>query len=245
MEQQERLELAQGNADTAVVRANWLLQMVDYNNLYQAETIIKNMKDQITDQNFPLYQFPVTTGDIPVYIPPDFLGEVQSLGMIGGGGVPYRLQCTMESGLLKVSWEQNDPEAKEHEIRYEPVEEEDTDPISMVTTAYSKYKHDFPRSLRVPGNICEKRVDDIMPGKKYVFRVRALNAAGWGVWSSPVVGMLTTFPLEVGYTGQIVEIEIPFNGMYAITARGAKAADGDTRKGGRGGIIESKFYLNK
>ena len=218
---------------------------MDYNSLQQAESIIKSMKDQITDQNFPLYQFPVTKGDIPVHISPDFLTEIQSLGVIGGGGVPARLQCEVENGLLRVTWEQTDTEVREHEIRYEPVEEEDSEPSAIVSSIYNEYKQDFPCSINVPGNVCEKRVNNIMPGKKYCFRVRARNTAGWGVWSSPVLGMLSNFPLEIGYTGEMVEIKIPSSGLYAITVRGAKAADGDTRKGGHGGIIEAKFYLNK
>ena len=60
-----------------------------------------------------------------------------------------------------------------------------------------------------------------------------------------MVGEVPEFPLQISYTGSIVEVEIPSKGLYCLTAGGAKAADGNTRKGGHGAIIEAKFYLNK
>ena len=243
LEQQERLEVAQGNADTAIVRANWLLQMSDYNYLHQADTIVSSMKEQLNDQEFPFYQMPVTKGGIPIFIPSTFVEDIESLGKIGGGRMPSRLSCTVENGMLMLSWEQGDGDAKEYEIRFEPAEEEEVDPITMISKEYTEYKNRYPCSLR--SNVGKKMIDDIMPGKKYRFHVRALNIAGWGIWSYPTIGSMPNFPLKVGYTGKIVHVELPFTGLYQITLTGAKAADGDTRKGGRGAIVEAKFYLNK
>ena len=84
-----------------------------------------------------------------------------------------------------------------------------------------------------------------MVGKKYSIRLRSLNIAGWGVWSHQVIAQFPEFPLNIGYSGSIVNVVIPYDGRYRITARGAKAADGETRKGGRGAIVEAKFLLNK
>ena len=60
-----------------------------------------------------------------------------------------------------------------------------------------------------------------------------------------MIALFPEFPLHIGYTGFIVNLYIPCDGLYCITARGAKAADGETRKGGRGAIVEAKFLLNK
>jgi len=69
--------------------------------------------------------------------------------------------------------------------------------------------------------------------------------AGWGIWSMPVICHYPSPPITIEYTGEIVEFVVPDNGLYCITAQGAKAADGETRKGGRGAIIEAKFLLNR
>ena len=244
VEQQEKLEVAQGNADTAIVRGNWLLQMSDYNYLHQADAIISNMKEQLSDQEFPIYQMPVTKGGIPIFIPSNFVEQIQSLGKVGGGRMPSNLSCSVENGMLVLSWEQCD-DTKEYEVRYEPAEEEEVDPLAGISKEYIEYKGRYPCSIPVRSNISSKMIDDIMPGKNYCFRVRALNIAGWGIWSHPKIGSMPNFPLTIGYTGEIILIELPFTGLYQITATGAKAADGDTRKGGRGAIIEAKFYLNK
>ena len=159
--------------------------------------------------------------------------------------MPTRLECSIENGMLVLSWEQNDEDSKEYEIRYEPAEEEEVDPISVISKEYIEYKNRYPCSMPVRSSVSRKMIDDLMPGKKYCFRVRALNIAGWGVWSYPKIGSMPSFPLTIGFTGKIVHIELPSSGLYLITAVGAKAADGDTRKGGRGAIVEAKFYLNK
>lgn len=242
LQQQERLEIAQGNADTAIVRANWLMQMSDYTYIHQAESIISSMKAQLSDEELPMYHSPASTGDIPMHLSTDFVEQINKLGIVGGGGVPSRLKTFMRDGLLYISWEQSDPDVKEYEISYEPFDEEDADPTALVT---SDYKKGFPRAVKQKGTHREKRIDEIMIGMRYLFRVRALNLAGWGVWSHPVIGKLNGFPLEIGYTGEIVEIEIPADGLYSIVACGAKAADGTTRKGGRGAIIGAQFKLKR
>lgn len=242
LQQQEKLEIAQGNADTAIVRANWLMQMSDYTYIHQAESVINSMKAQLSDEEFPMYHSPASNGEIPMHLSADFIKEIDKLGTVGGGGVPSQLKSFMRGGLLHISWEQNDPDVKEYEVSYEPFDEEDADPIAIIT---SDYKRDFPRSIKQKGNCREKRIDEIMVGMKYLFRIRALNIAGWGVWSYPVIGKLDDFPLEIGYTGEVVAVEIPKDGLYSIVGYGAKAADGTTRKGGRGAIIGAKFQLKR
>ena len=158
------------------------------------------------------------------------------------GRTPLWPTCTYTNDLLTLKWDHPDQDAppKEYQIQYEPLEDEDPDPIPV-----HENQEVYPKSISLKGNIKEKRIDKLMPGMKYCFRLRAQNLAGWGLWSSPTIGLAPNFPLEIGYTGEIVRVQIPCNGLYAITARGAKAADGESCKGGRGAIVEAKFYLNK
>lgn len=245
LEQQEKLEVAQGNADTAIVRANWLLQMSDYNYLHQADAIVSNMKEQLNDEEIPIYQMPVTKGNIPIFVPSNFVHSIETLGKVGGGKMPSRLSCSTESGMLVLSWELSDEDAKEYQVRYEPAKEEEMDPISVLSKEYTEYRNRYPCSIPVCSSENKLMIDNLMPGKKYRFRVRALNIAGWGIWSYPKIGSMPDFPLTIGFTGKIVHIELPSSGLYQITATGAKAEDGDIGKGGRGAIVEAKFYLNK
>ena len=216
--------------------------MSEYTYIHQAETIIHSMKAQLSDEELPMYHSPSTTGDIPMYLPDSFIESIDQLGTVGGGRMPTRLKCITRGGLLYVSWEQSDKEVIEYEVSYEPFNEKDADPTVIMT---SDHKRDTPHSIVQKGSKNESRIDDIVVGMKYLFRVRARNVAGWGVWSNPVVGKLDDFPLEINYTGKIVRIELPHDGFYSIVACGAKAADGTTRKGGRGAVIGATFELKK
>lgn len=236
LQQQENLEIAQGNADTAIVRANWLLQMSDYTYIHQADSVINSMKGQLSDKDFPMYHNPWTTGEIPIYLPPDFMEQIERLGIIGGGSMPIQLKSFVRHGLLYVSWEQSDPEVTEYEISCKDCSD------FLVT---SGHKENPPVSMIHKGSTNEKRIDSVTIGTKYLFNVRARNLAGWGVWSHSVIGGIDGFPLEIGYTGEIVEIVLPKDGVYSIIAYGAKAADGALRKGGKGAIIGAKFSLKK
>jgi hypothetical protein len=243
LQQQERLEIAQGNADTAIVRANWLLQMADYTYIHQADSVISSMKGQLADEEFPMYHSPTTTGDIPMHLPPDFIEQIEKLGIVGGGIMPTHLKSFVRDGSLYISWEKSDPTVIEYEISYEPFNAPpSTDPVSLIT---SNYNNTSPISLMQKGSCTEQRIDAITVGMKYLFHVRARNLAGWGVWSYPVVGCIEGFPLEIEYTGEIVEIVMPKDGVYSILAYGAKAADGAIRKGGRGAIVGAKFKLKR
>ena len=47
------------------------------------------------------------------------------------------------------------------------------------------------------------------------------------------------------YTGKLDYYEIPADGDYRITVKGARSADGASKKGGRGAVITSTFSLKK
>ena len=139
-----------------------------------------------------------------------------------------------------MSWgKPDDPTIRQYEIEYELLDREsDIGTKSPVEAA-------TPISVKCKATVMEKTIDKLIPDKKYNFRIRSLNTAGWGRWSAPTTCHYPGFPLSIEYTGEIIEIIIPTDGLYCITARGAKATDGNTKKGGRGAIIEAKFLLNK
>ena len=88
-------------------------------------------------------------------------------------------------------------------------------------------------------------VNAICPGYTYQFRIRCRIASGWGMWSKSIVSKFDDFPCTVGFISKIVTVQIPSAGHYRITAKGAKAADSDHFKGGRGAIISATFLLQK
>ena len=61
LQQQEKLTIAQRNVDTAIVLANWLMQMSDYTYIHQSESIIKSMKAQLSDKELPMLHSPAST----------------------------------------------------------------------------------------------------------------------------------------------------------------------------------------
>ena len=134
---------------------------------------------------------------------------------------------------------------REYEIQCEPMEEKDADPLVIASAPYAEYRQQIQKRVKIKADTTQWRLDGLMVGKKYSIRMRSLNIAGWGVWSHQVISQFPDFPLKIGYSGSIVSLVIPCDGKYCITAQGAKAADGETRKGGRGAIVEAKFLLNK
>ncbi|CAI8020747.1 hypothetical protein GBAR_LOCUS12381, partial [Geodia barretti] len=238
-EQLDRLEVSQGDSETSVVQASMILQMQDYSYLHQAEHIISSMKNQLDDEDVPTYQNSIAMGNIPLHINPSFLEAISSLGVVGGGRQPTELQVNVENGVVRLSWgKPDDPTIRQYEIEYEMVDREsDIGTKSPVESS--------PISVKVKATVMEKTIDKLIPGKRYNFRIRSLNTAGWGRWSEITTCLYPRFPLTIQYTGEIVEVVILTDGLYCITAGGAKAADGNTKKGGQGAIIEAKFLLNK
>ena len=196
------------------------------------------MKTQLAEEDVPIYQGPVASGEIPFFISPTFLNDIASTGVVGGAKQPLQFSVSCERGLILVSWEKSDDETvREYDIEYDAMEwTSEIGPESVIKAN--------PISVRCKGTVLRQWVDKLMPGKKYSFRIRALNMAGWGIWSKPIVCHYPPPPITVEYTREIVEVVVPASGLYCITAQGAKAADGEMRKGGCGAIIEAKFLLN-
>ena len=65
------------------------------------------------------------------------------------------------------------------------------------------------------------------------------------MWSKSITGHFKDFPCTIGYIARIVTIQIPSTVYYRITAKGAKAADGNHFKGGRVPSLVQHFCYKK
>ena len=143
----------------------------------------------------------------------------------------------MDKGVVRLTWGKlDDPTIREFEIEYEVVDREsDTGTKSPVESS--------PISVKVKSTIMEKTIDKLVPGKKYNFRIRSLNAAGWGRWSQLTTCLYPPFPLTVQYTGEIVEVAIPTDGLYCITAAaGPRQLMATPRKEDEGPSLRQSFF---
>ena len=242
-EQMELFEVTRGAANTSIVQANRILQLRDYSNLQQANHLVEKMNSLLLDNDTSVYRGAVTAGNIPVFMnQTTFLEEINKLGIVGGASVPGGFACTNDKGLILLYWRQPDVSGSvgsriiSFEVEYAPVDCQN----EVEGTAET-----CPKSVTVSGTETQKRIDGLIPGVMYSFRLRARNSAGWGCWGSPISKRFQNLPLDIGYTGEIVKLVIPYSGVYSITARGAQAEDGDKRSGGKGAVITAEFELEK
>ena len=213
--------------------------MQDYSLLLKASSVIETMKNQILDQVADDLNEPSTSTGISIYIPPNFQLEIDQLGMVGGGLAPSGFTWSNKHGMISVEWNLPNQEVLEFEIMCDLILNDPDNPNTIVTN------EPFPRHFLVPGKTAYKHIDNLFPNMRYRFRIRSRDSSGWGWWSSSIVGRTPDFPLQVGYTGEIIKLPLPSDGLYYITAKGAKARDGDKKNGGRGAIMKAKFYLHR
>ena len=235
----ERVEVALGSITTSLIQANILNQMQDYSLLLKSTDAVGLMKKQIVDQVADDLNEPTTSMGILIYISPEFRNTIDNLGMVGGGVAPSNFSCNNEHGMILLTWKIPEREVLEYEIMCDLVLN-DPDNFNPVIVDQA-----FPRHFLVKAKVCQKRIDNLFPEMRYRFRIRSRDNSGWGWWSASILGSTPGFPLEIGYTGEIIKIPLPSNGLYRIVAHGAKAADGEKKKGGKGAIIEAQFVLQK
>ena len=228
--QREKMEVSIGHANSRIANAKVLLQKHDLASLQEGTEMLSSI-DQLLQEGNKTYLKPVADSTLPFYVDDGFDEVIDKLGMIGGGAVPSNLECNMIKGGLYLQWSLTSERAPiiEYELEYEA--------ISMHTGVQTLMINPAPDS-------CLHCVDGLSPGYSYCFRLRSRNSAGLGIWSHPVIGKMADFPLEIGCTEEFMKIRIPNAGTYRITARGAKAADGQAHTGGRGAIITASFYLD-
>jgi len=183
-------------------------------------------------------QRPNASSDISVYISAAFEKELRKLGSVGGGAMPINLEAKMVKGLIQLTWDL--PDGREEEITQYHIEYEVVLPLSVKLDS----------SATVGSALCGGKglsyfANSLCPGYSYRFKMRSESASGWGMWSQPTIGAFDDFPCYIEFTGRIITIQIPTSGHYRITAKGAKAADGERFKGGQGAIISATFILQK
>jgi len=228
--QREGMEVSIGHANSKIANAKVLLQKHDLATLQEGSEMMTAI-DNLLQEGNETYLKPITDNALPFYIDESFNNSVDTLGVIGGGAVPSNLQCNMIKGGLYLQWSLVNERTPiiEYELEYEAIGTQMGPQKYLINPA--------------PDN-CLHRVDGLSPGFSYCFRLRSRNSAGFGIWSHPVIGKMTDFPLEIGCTGDITKIQIPGTGYYRITVKGAKAADGQAHTGGKGAIISALFHLD-
>ena len=170
--------------------------------------------------------------DVRLLISEEFGKILRSLGSVGGGPLVVGLTATMHRGFLQLKWDLKDKwfDVLQYEIEYV---------MSMVSLGQQI------SSVFCDGKTFTLYVNGLYPGYTYRFRIRSKIISGWSMWSKPIVGTFTDFPCHFSFVSKIVSIKVPSSGQYRITAKGAKAADGETRKGGQGAIISATFMLQQ
>ena len=229
-EQREGMEVSIGHANSKIANAKVLLQKHDLTTLQEGTEMMGTI-DKLLQEGNETYLKPSADNVLPFYVDDSFNDVIDRLGIIGGGAVPSNVQCNMIKGGLYLQWSLVNERTPiiEYELEYEALDT-DTAPQKVL--------------INPAPDDCLHRVDGLSPGFTYCFRLRSRNSAGFGIWSHPVIGSMTNFPLEIGCTSDFMKLRIPYSGTFRITVRGAKAADGQSHTGGRGAIITASFYLD-
>ena len=246
---QEQLEQIQTSVKMyrdAYEDLNSLISKSDVDFLLSYQVVTGKVEALLASEDKSLHR-PAITEEIPFFIAKDIEQQLKTLGAVGGGITPTELECVANSkgnNMMQINWQL--PEAAgrvlHFQIEYEHLP--DSSPFNRNSGQMnSVYLQDEPHMHQVTGNELSAYVDYLCPGYQYRFRIRSANAAGWGMWSKPVIGRCEDFPITVIYTKKIHRIRIPVNGYYRITAKGAKAADGKMHCGGKGAVITATFYL--
>ena len=197
--------------------------------------ILKKITELLDNKDCSLQQ-PVAPSEISCFFSDNFESDIQNLGSVGGG--PFvNLTADMHiTGLLQLKWSLPD-DYHSHDVQQYEIEYCTVLPLSV--------KQSEVTNVYCDGKFLTHFVNAICPGYTYQFRIRCSNISGWGMWSDAVIGYFENFPRTIGFTAKIVTIQIPSTGHYRVTAKGAKAADGNCFKGGRGAIISATFSLQK
>ena len=205
--------------------------------LYMYRDEMKEINNLLDSEDFSLLH-PVTSPEIPLFISDNFENKIYNLGSVEGGPFVTLNTDMHPSGLLELTWSlPNDSNnVQQYEIEYSVIL-----PLTARRTAADVTRVDCD------GKSLSYFVNAICPGYTYHFRIRSRidDVSGWGTWSNTVVGRFNDFPCTIGFTAKIVTIQIPTTGQYRITAKGAKAADGEHYRGGQGAIISATFLLQK
>ena len=226
---------------------NMLISKLDLDFLCSFQDITKKMEAHLAEFDRSLQQ-PAVTDEIPFVIEKDIehqLKTLKMLGTVGGGITPTDLECVASSkgnNMMQLTWQLPDGGGTMNSFEIEFEHLSDSLPFRR-NQIDAKYEQQEPHIQKVPGNELNTFMDHLCPSYKYRFRIRSANVVGWGMWSKPITGRCEDFPITISYTKKINRIRIPVSGYYRITAKGAKAADGNKCSGGKGAIIAATFFL--
>lgn len=224
---------------------NTLISKSDLEFLLSYQVVTEKVEALLASEDKSLHR-PAVTEEIPFFIAKDIEQQLRTLGAVGGGITPTELECVANSkgNMMQLNWQlpKSAGRVLHFQIEYEHLP--DSSPFNRDSSQLDTvYVQGDPHLHQVTGNELSAFVDYLCPSYQYRFRIRSANAAGWGMWSKPVIGRCEDFPVIVQFTKKINRIRIPENGYYRVTAKGAKAADGKMHSGGRGAIISATFFL--
>ena len=248
-EQVEQIEMSVKMYRDAYEDLNTLLSRSksDLDFMISYQEVTEKVGSLLASEDKSLYQ-PAVTEEIPFFISKDVEQQLKTLGAVGGGTTPTHLECVTNSkgnNMMQINWQL--PETVDS-ILYFQIEYEHLPDITLFNKDSCQidcnYFQNEPHMHQVAGNKLSTFVNYLCPGYQYRFCIRSANAAGWGMWSKPVIGRCGNFPITFYFTRFVNRIRIPVGGCYRITAKGAKAADGKMHCGGRGAVITATFYLN-
>ena len=181
---------------------------------------------------------PAAPSDIPVVFD-DCSSSLRNLGAVGGGPTPTDLTVLPSSShcnLLKLQW--GVPQGSDVPLEFQV----DCQNLSAAPCP-SPYNDAALKLLNVSGNSLTCYVDDFIPGCKYRFRIRSRNKASWGIWSPATADACRDFPIKFYYTKVVHKMLLPEDGLYHITAKGAKGGNAGKCCGGQGAIVSATFEL--
>ena len=228
---------------------NSLISKTDMELLRLYASATQNIEPLLDSEDKSLLR-PVINQTIPFYINKDTEKEVEMLGAVGGGLTPTDLECSSsgsQGSLMELLWQlpENCGKLSRFQIEYDQlcIERRDSGFLGGNDSDSLVYTQSESQLYEVAGNKLNAFLDYLCPGYSYQFRIRSANDAGWGIWSSPIMGKCEGFPFTLNYTKNIHRVVVPSSSYYRITVKGARAEDGMIRHGGKGAIISGIFYL--
>ena len=239
----EKSQLLSGHHD----QLKNLLQKPNQSFLRGYPHIVENLTPYIVKEDKSIFRT-IAPGDIPCFFRTNIQEDLKQHGAVGGGPVPQNIICQrvplQQSTLPQLSWSlpEYSTDIVQYEVEYEHIpDERPPSPIDGGSLEVLSQPNIVAKSGKAQAHI----MNSLVPGYRYQFRVRSRSVAGWGMWSDPITGRFDGLPVRISFTGEKVSICVPAAGEYRITAAGAKAADGNKFKGGRGAVISAVFGFKK
>ena len=228
---------------------NSLISEADIDFLVHCQSMTQRVETLMSNEDKSLLR-PLVSQDIPFCINKDVERQILTLGAVGGGLTPTEFSFSpsgSQGTMMELLWQlpERCGNLTRFQIEYEQVLDSSAERrgSGLVESPEMVYTQSEPQFYEVQGNELNAYVDYLSPGYSYRFRIRSANDAGLGMWSDPIIAKCSDFPFTLEYTKKIHRIIIPKSSYYRIIVKGAKAADGMIRRGGKGAIISAIISL--